>query len=207
QIVAELGEKPIWLTEAYAPTFPNSWWHDTYRHAAENVVLTMALAVAEGIRGVHWYQLHNSTWYDVGGVSETDPEYHYGLLHRDGSLKASLLAYCTVAEALDQAEFARWLDLPAPDAKGLLFDRPDGQVAILWSRADGYILNGKKEGYAELEPWIDPWPTKTTINIPAEGPVRVIDCIGRETVVTPAGGEVALVLDGAPRIVYGLAFD
>src|SRR5699024_7306273 len=27
----------IWITEAYACTMPNSWWHDNYRHAAENV--------------------------------------------------------------------------------------------------------------------------------------------------------------------------
>lgn len=47
-LMAEHGEKEIWLTEAYAPTKPNSWWHDTYRHAAENVLLTLALAKAEG---------------------------------------------------------------------------------------------------------------------------------------------------------------
>ncbi|MFD0659206.1 hypothetical protein [Thermocatellispora tengchongensis] len=48
-IAAQPGEPlELWLTEAYACTKPNSWWHDTYRHAAENVLLTQALAVAEG---------------------------------------------------------------------------------------------------------------------------------------------------------------
>ena len=82
-ILAKYGEKPIFLTEAYACTQPNSWWHDTYRHAAENVLLSYALAQAEGVRVMDWYQLHDSVWHNEAGVNPKDPEYHFGLLNRD----------------------------------------------------------------------------------------------------------------------------
>ncbi|MDX6279856.1 MAG: hypothetical protein QOH03_927, partial [Kribbellaceae bacterium] len=49
-LIAQYGPKEIWMTEAYACTQPNAWWHDSYRHAAENVLLTLALALAEGVR-------------------------------------------------------------------------------------------------------------------------------------------------------------
>ncbi|MFC7586505.1 hypothetical protein ACFQYP_24245 [Nonomuraea antimicrobica] len=42
------GGKELWLTEAYACTRPNRWWNDNHRQAAENVLLTLALAVSEG---------------------------------------------------------------------------------------------------------------------------------------------------------------
>jgi len=203
--VAQLGEKPIWVTEAYACTFPNSWWHDTLRHAAENIVLTYALAMEEGLCCVDWYQLVDATWYDIGGVNHKDPEYHYGLLYRDGSVKPSLLAYCTIAEALDEARFVRRMTFDSPTTHGLWFRRPDGTVAILWDRTDGYRLSEKSDEYASPEPWIDPWPTKVAVTLPAPGgSVRVLDCIGRETIVPSQDGQVTLTLDGAPRIVYGL---
>ena len=55
----ELGEKPLHLTEIYACTQPNSWWKDSYRQAAENIVLSYALAVAEGVKSALFYQLHD----------------------------------------------------------------------------------------------------------------------------------------------------
>jgi len=204
--VAQLGDKPIWVTEAYACTYANSYWHDSLRHAAENVVLTYALAMEEGLRCLHWYQLLDATWYDIGGVNDKDSEYSYGLLYRDGSIKPSLLAYCTIAEALDQAQFVGRMAFDTETAHGLLFRRLDGPVAILWDRSDGYVLSKKSEDYASPEPWVDPWPTKVTVALPAAGEsVRVLDCIGRETVVPAQDGRVTLTLDGAPRIVYGLA--
>jgi hypothetical protein len=113
-LMAEHGEKEIWLTEAYAPTKPNSWWHDTYRHAAENVLLTLALAKAEGVRCVCWYQFHDSV---LGMPQVADPdnvEYHYGLMNRDLSPKPSLLAYATAARTLDQATFRGQLTFADP---------------------------------------------------------------------------------------------
>ena len=132
-MVSRLGDKPIWITEAYMATLPNNWWFDSYRLAAENMVLTYALAMAEGIRNVQLYQLHDSVWYDIGGVDEKDMEYHHGHLFRDGGIKPSLLAYCTIAEALDRAKFVRWMKFSDADTKGLLFRTPDGPVAVSYT--------------------------------------------------------------------------
>ncbi|MBB5079796.1 hypothetical protein [Nonomuraea endophytica] len=209
EMITEYGDKELWLTEAYACTKPNSWWHDTYRQAAENVLLTLALSMAEGVSCVNWYQLHDSV---LGKPQMADPanaEYHFGLMNRDTSAKPSMLAYATAAKVLDQATFTRWLTFADPDLKGLLFSTPEGPVSILWSRKDGYLLNTDHEPgtgwFAAPEPWVDDWPTKTDVHVPAAGgQVRVLDCIGRERRLTPCDGKVKIRLDGAPRVYYGL---
>ncbi|WP_405969890.1 hypothetical protein OG496_05940 [Streptomyces sp. NBC_00988] len=207
-LMAEHGEKEIWLTEAYAPTKPNSWWHDTYRHAAENVLLTLVLAKAEGVRCVCWYQFHDSV---LGMPQVADPdnvEYHYGLMNRDLSPKPSLLAYATAARALDQATFRGELTFADPQTFGLWFDTPDGPAVVLWNRADGYLLNtaGQRTDwhFPAPEVWVDPWPTKTTVVVAATTAVRQVDAVGQVRQLPVAGGKVTLTLDGAPRIHYGL---
>lgn len=208
-MIAEYGAKELWLTEAYACTKPNSWWHDTYRHAAENVLLTLALALAEGVRGVNWYQLHDSV---LGKAQMADPanaEYHFGLMNRDTSAKPSMLAYATAARVLDRATFVRWLTFADTDLKGLLFSTPEGPVSILWSRKDGYLLNTDHEAgtgwFAAPEPWVDGWPTKTKVMVAAAGgAVKEVDCIGRERRLTARDGKVQVRLDGAPRVYFGL---
>ena len=207
-LMAEHGEKEIWLTEAYAPTKPNSWWHDTYRHAAENVLLTLVLAKAEGVRCVCWYQFHDSV---LGMPQVADPdnvEYHYGLMNRDLSPKPSLLAYATAARTLDQATFQGKLTFADPQTFGLWFDTPDGPAVVLWNRADGYLLNtaGLRTDwhFPAPEVWVDPWPTKTPIVVSAGTSVRQVDAVGQVRQLPVAGGKVTLSLDGAPRIYYGL---
>ncbi|MFI6544495.1 hypothetical protein ACIBO9_14785 [Streptomyces prunicolor] len=207
-LMAQHGEKEIWLTEAYAPTKPNSWWHDTYRHAAENVLLTLALAKAEGVTCVCWYQFHDSV---LGMPQVADPdnvEYHYGLMNRDLSPKPSLLAYATAARALDQATFQGHLTFPDPQTFGLWFDTPDGAAVVLWNRADGYLLNTAGERadwhFPAPEVWVDPWPTKTHLTVTAGNAVRELDAIGRSRQLPTAQGKVTLTLDGAPRVFYGL---
>lgn len=208
-LMAEHGEKEIWLTEAYACTRPNGWWNDTYRHAAENVFLTLALAKAEGIRCVNWYQFHDSV---LGNAQAADPEnveYHFGLMNRDVSAKPSLLAYATAAKTFDQATFLGWLDFDDRDLRGLLFDTPEGEAAVLWSRADGYILNPDHDAAGRYFPapevWVDPWPTKTTLTVITSGDsARQVDAIGQTTALTVNARSTTIVLDGAPRIFYGL---
>ncbi|RMB83873.1 hypothetical protein [Streptomyces shenzhenensis] len=207
-LMAEHGEKEIWLTEAYAPTKPNSWWHDTYRHAAENVLLTLALAKAEGVRCVCWYQFHDSV---LGMPQVADPdnvEYHYGLMNRDLSPKPSLLAYATAARTLDQATFQGWLTFTDPQTFGLWFDTPAGPAVVLWNRADGYLLNttGQRTDwhFPAPEVWIDPWPTKTPLVVAATTAVQQVDAIGQVTQIPVTDDGVTLTLDGAPRIYYGL---
>ncbi|WP_416973088.1 hypothetical protein [Streptomyces sp. 4F14] len=207
-LMAQYGEKEIWLTEAYAPTKPNSWWHDTYRHAAENVFLTLALAKAEGVTCVCWYQFHDSV---LGMPQIADPdnvEYHYGLMNRDLSPKPSLLAYANAARTLDRATFRGKLTFADPKTFGLWFDTPTGPAVVLWNRADGYLLNttGQRTGwhFPAPEVWTDPWPTKTTLVAAAPGAVRQVDAIGRSRQIPVTNGKASLTLDGAPRIYYGL---
>ncbi|MCP2322235.1 hypothetical protein HDA40_000742 [Hamadaea flava] len=207
-LMAQHGEKEIWLTEAYAPTKPNSWWHDTYRHAAENVLLTLALAKAEGVRCVCWYQFHDSV---LGMPQVADPgnvEYHYGLMNRDLSPKPSLLAYANAARVLDQATFRSWLTFADPLTFGLWFDTPSGPAVVLWNRADGYLLNtaGQRTDwhFPAPEVWADPWPTKVTLTVAARSAVTELNAIGQSRPVPVAGGQVTVTLDGAARIYYGL---
>lgn len=204
------GQKEIWLTEAYACTRPNDWWNDTYRTAAENVFLTMALAKAEGVKCVLWYQFHDSV---LGRPQVADPvnrEYHFGLMNRDVSAKPSLLAYATAAKVFDRATFVGWAKFTNPQNKGLLFDSPDGKFAVLWNRADGYILN-KNHGtdpdrhFPAPEMWVDPWPTKTNLMIEVTGTgAYQLDAIGQRTNLQLRPDSVPITLDGAPRVFYGL---
>ncbi|MFI6417221.1 hypothetical protein ACIBG6_07370 [Streptomyces sp. NPDC050842] len=212
QVMAEYGgDKELWITEAYAPTRPNVWWSDTYRHAAENTLLSLALAKSEKVRAVNWYQLHDSIIHHPQEADPANPEYHYGLMNRDTSAKPSLLAFATAARVLDQAEFVRHLAFSDQDIKGLLFTTPDGPISIIWSRKDGYVLNsehGEDPWYASPEPWVDTWTTRTEVVAEAAaGTVRELNCIGQERSLKASGGKITLTVDGAPRIYYGLAAD
>ena len=203
------GEKPLYVTEAYASTHANRWWTDTARHSAESVVLSYALAKAEGVRVMDWYQLHDTVWYDQGGVNSEDTEYHFGLLNRDLSPKPSLLGYQTIAQALDKATFVRKLEFPDSKNHGLLFDSPRGPLAVLWNRSDGYVLNGPKPDdgiFAAPEAWVETWKSKVALELPARGAVEMIDAIGQRQTIAPKNGKARIVLDGAPRIVYGLTW-
>ncbi len=203
--VRTLGDKPLWITEAYACTQPHSAWHDSVRRAAENVVLTYVIGLAEGMKAVMFYQLNDGKWSDLGGVNPADPEYHYGLLDRTGAVKPSLLAYCAVAEALDGAVFRRYLTFPEGQTKGVLFDTPRGTLAVLWNRTEGYIQSERKASYVSPEPWLDHWTQRVpAVFSVAQPQVTVIDCIGRKRTVEAKGGDVTLELTGAPLLVYGL---
>jgi len=210
-LMEQYGPKEIWLTEAYACTRPNAWWNDTYRHAAENVLLTLVLAKAAGVRAVCWYQFHDSVRGMPQVANAENVEYHFGLMNRDISAKPSLLAYATAARVLDEAVFLRHLSFPDEQIKGELFATPAGQTAVIWARHDGYILNADHDPATDYFPapevWVDPWPTKTTLSLPAAGAsVEEIDVIGRGRVLSASGGEVAVVVDGAPRIFRGVSF-
>ncbi len=199
------GNKPLWLTEIYAPTFPNSFWEDSMRHGTENLVLTYALARAEGVKSAMWYQLFDSVWHDRLGADDKDREYHFGLLNRDLSLKPLVLAYATIAEALDGAVFKGWIRFDEPSARGLSFDTPRGPMAVLWSRADGYTLSRKVPDFPSPEAWVDTWKTKTPLEIAAEGAaVTVLNPIGQPAVLPAEGGKARLELTGTPAIVYGI---
>lgn len=202
----KLGIKQLHLSEVYASTNPNDWWKDSYRHAAENVILTYAIGLAEGVESIQFYQLHDSVWHDLGGVNHKDPEYHYGLVMRDGTVKPSLLAYAAIAEALDGAKCVGYLDF-GDKVHGIGFNTPRGPLTIVYDRTDGYFLTKQTKDYAAPEPWVETWKTRRDKTFNAVGDkVTVIDAIGRSRTVEAKNGKVTLTLSGAPLMVYGIQF-
>ncbi len=202
------------ITETYSVTYENHWWTDGIRNAAENALLTIALAYRDGVNSFYWYQMSDGVWWNIDGIKPEDKEFSYGLVRVDGSLKPSAIAYATAAEHLGDAVFVREYQ-PEPDSAAghaLVFDTGRGQVQVLWSRADGDVLQADHADYDDgtgfypsKEPWVDEWPTKTAVELPATGDVTEVDCLGRETVLLNHGGTVTVTLDGAPRLYYGLA--
>ena len=205
RLLREFGEKPLYITEAYAKTKPNDWWYDSYRQAAENTVLTFALGMAEGVAAIHFYQLHDGVWHDIGGVNEKDGEYHYGLLMRDNSLKPSAMAYAAAAEALDGAKFVKYYEPEKSRVRGMIFDTPRGKLAILYDRTEGYTLSKNSKNFGHPEPWVSSWKVKHDVKFPVSGEsITVIDPIGRARTIPAKNGKVTLTLDGAPLMVLGL---
>lgn len=207
-LIAELGgNKDLYLTEIYALDFPNQSWNDTPRGSAENVVLSYALAAAEGVKNALYYQLFNSVWFDQLGVKEKEREYFFGLINRDYSFKPSFMAYCAISEALDGAAFRGWIKFPTKNSKskGLLFDTPRGPMCVLWDRTDGYILTQSAPNYASPEAWVDTWRSEVPVSLPSEGGnLTVLNAIGQEQSLAANDGTASLTLKGSPMIVYGV---
>lgn len=215
--IAQLDEEhgthhELLITETYAVTYANHWWTDGFRNAAENTLLTIALAHKDDVDSFYWYQLSDGVWWNIDGIKPEDKEFSYGMVMVDGSLKPSAIAYANAAEHLSGAQFVQEYRVGDPDAAGhaLVFDTYRGQVQVLWSRVDGYTLHADHEdlddGYYDMpEPWVDEWPTKVSVDLPADGDVTEIDCLGRSTVLPNRGGTVRVRLDGAARLYYGLA--
>ncbi|HCG24940.1 MAG TPA: hypothetical protein DE060_08090 [Lentisphaeria bacterium] len=207
KFLADKPRKPLYLTEVYACTKPNAWWYDSYRMAADNILLMYAIALKEEVTAAFFYQLHDGVWFNIQGVKPSDPEYFYGLLHRDGILKPSLLAFCNIAEQLENAKFVRDLKLEK-QLKGFLFEKDGKQFAILWNREEGYFQSAKKPGYRHLEPWISHWKKASELLIPAERErISVVDSIGRKREFAAENGTVSLPLTGSPVIVHGVNVD
>lgn len=207
EVLEKHGVKPLYLTEAYACTQANNWWVDSLRQSAENTILTFAIGKAEGMAAVLFYQLHDAVWHDVGGINHQDREYDYGLLHRDCSPKPSLMAFATIAEELDGADFLRYFARRDTNLKGIEFTSLNGKFAVLYDRTDGIKLSEKSDDFIHHEPWITTWKTKTKHVFQADGDVVVRDCIGRRRTIRAENGCVTLELDGAPLIVHGVSLE
>ena len=203
------SDMEFWLTEVYACTRPNAWWDDSYRHAAENVVLSAALALSVGVTSMMWFQFYDNIKANPYGARPNDREHHFGLVLRDLSPKPSLLAYAAAAENLDGASFRRWVAFDDEKARGMLFSTPRGPLALLWYRADGHRLNTEEERdesfYPTPEPWVETWATRKKMRLKASGSEVVeIDCIGRRRVLSVQDGVTEITIDGAMRMYYGL---
>ena len=206
EMIARNGQKPLWLTEVYTPTYPNTWWNDTLRNAADNAFLIYCFMKADGVKCGMFYQLFESVWYDQLGINPKDREYSFGLLNRDLSFKPCLMAYCAAAEFLDRAEFDGWFQCREATTHAMRFKVPEGTAAVLWDRSEGLILNadhGEGGYYRSPEAWESPWKKRVPVTFVADGPVTVTDAIGRTRVVERKGGVVTVPADGSVRVVKG----
>ena len=215
------GDKPLYLTEVYAATHPNDSWKDSYRQAAENVVLSIAFAYAEkNVEAMLFYKLHQGVSSDPNGFQEKDngvvpnnAEYDFGLLMRDDSPKPSLLAFAAAAEALDGARFLREFSRKGTKLRGLEFDTPRGKLAILYDRTDGTNLAKlspafRTPDFRHKEPWEEHWKTTVSHRFRTSGnEITVIDPIGRRKTLPAVNGSVTLKMNGSPRMIYGLILD
>lgn len=219
----KLGQsgKKVNLTEAYAGTHPHDGWKDSYRSAAENIILSVAIALAENMSTFMFYEMHHGISFDHNGIGHRSAEYDFGLLMRDNSPKASLLAYAASSKYFDGADFIRYFELKDTEVKGIEFNTPRGKMAVIYDRTDGGDQSkwtkhpegltrknaaGKDVAvYVFKEPWMDHWQShiKHTFNS-SKDKIIVGDVIGREKEIPVKNGKVELVLSGAPMIVYGL---
>jgi len=205
-IKAHGNDKDLYLTEVYALDFPNHSWNDTPRESAENVVLSFALAAAEGVKNALYYQLFNSVWNNQLGVREDNREYFFGLINRDLSFKPSLMAYCNISEALDGARFKGWIKFSEnnPFSKGIMFDTPKGPMSIIWDRIEGDILP-RPNGNSSPEPWISSWNIQTELTLPCkEESITVLNAIGQKESIPVKDHKATITLTGAPVIIYGM---
>jgi hypothetical protein len=206
-IIKRYGDKELYLTEIYACDFPNNSWYDTPRNSADNVVLSYALAAAEGVKNALYYQLFNSVWWDQLGINPDDAEYFFGMINRDLSFKPSLMAFCAISEALDDATFKGWirfLDEKNKNTKGMLFETPNSHIAILWDRTDGYILTDSSPDFISPEPWINTWTSHTEVTLPYANDLVLVNSIGKKETVQGQNSSATIQLDGSPVIAYGV---
>ena len=205
--IASFGKPmPLWLTEVYTPTFPNSFWEDSLRAAAENTVLMYALIKAEKVKCGFYYQLFDGVWFDRLGINIKDREYHFGIMNRDMSPKPAFMAYCAIAEALDEARFIGWME-PSGKTHGLVFQSPHETFAVVWDRTEGYVLTerppqGKR--FRSPEAWEEHWRRRVAIRIPVKGMTSVANVIGQRRNLASKDGWVEIEVGGAPVIVRGV---
>ena len=200
--------KELILTETYARTPPNGRGSDSMRVAAETVFLSCAIAKAENVSILHWYQLHDGRHDRPRGINEKDSEFHYGLLLREGAVKPSFMAYCAISEILDGAEFVGERTWVSDARRAWYFRSPErGPFAVLVDRADGYFpYPTKAEDFkGHRDPWLEHWKTRNRYRFETGAKtVSVVDVLGRESKVRAKDGSVELTLSGSPIAVYGL---
>ncbi len=206
-------EKPLYISELYAPAAPNLSISNNERTAADDLALEIALAVALDVKNVMLYCFDDFDRPNLSGKRFPEPlerERHFGLIRRDWVPKATLWSYATAARFFDPGDFLGDLKFDDRAIKGMLFDRgPNGRFALLWSRRDG--LRDHEVATPQTfhrAPWI---PTGVTppveLKLRAAGrEIIVTDVVGRSRKLTPGpSGDVAIQLTESPVYVEGAA--
>ena len=118
--------KPVWITETGMPTHLNGY---TEEQQARYVVLGHTLSFAGGVDKVFWH-----CFYDWG-LDPNYHEHHFGLIHYDYSPKPAFMAYCAMTQNLAGAR-AQEQVTAIPGVCGVLFERNERPVSVLWSEAE-----------------------------------------------------------------------
>jgi hypothetical protein len=133
--------KPIWITEfgaavksALVSPYIGSVEH---QHIANMVPKALATALAFGIERFYWYQ-----GYTEGSAAVPLSNSDYSLSVTDGPTSA-FWSFAATAWLLRDAEFIgpASLQMQQGTAKGYLFKRVDGEVAILWAASPDGLDN------------------------------------------------------------------
>ncbi len=129
QSAPEKAGAEVWITEigrniARRPDQPAA-----EREAAAALVKLYVMALAQGIRGVQWFE----------GRDPAGEEPGFGLLKRDGSPRATYLAFANMTKALGPSpRYLGWVALGAGGRDfGFVFQGPAGPVLAAWKAAGG----------------------------------------------------------------------
>lgn len=167
---------PIWITEQGWSSATATGIGVSEKVQAQSVARSLLEAKVAGVEKYYWYDLVND------GTNPNSTEHNFGLLRRTSADATSLnpkpayLAYSTVARELTSSDFVRSLNV-GEDVRAYVFE---GQKTALWStdRVD------------------------KPVRVKADGPVTVVDMLGRERVLSPSNGWVYLTLTGEPLYVH-----
>ncbi len=210
QALADKLDMELWIDEVYAPTTPDRSQLDL-RTAADYLVRTYCLLLAEGARCIEWYQFQDGTWY-AAAPDPKDIEYNFGVVYPDLSPKPPYVAFGTLTEQLEGADYVGRLELGDEELYGLRFERDGKPIDVLWSYKEKHecdVAWWPPEQYADvsrhpMEPWQERWKAPVSVSLPATREVQVTDLMGNPRQVESTDGQVTLFLTGSPVFVTGL---
>jgi hypothetical protein len=119
--------RPLWFTEigwAASKRCPLCTDEETQ---AEDLVRFYTLAAAAGVRHIFWYDLRDDLHVP------SNPEGHFGLLHRNLAGKPAFAAFRVLSHALAGARFLSADILDRSGVYALRFQSSRGTVAVLWN--------------------------------------------------------------------------
>lgn len=210
QALTDKPDMELWIDEVYAPTTPDRSQLDL-RTAADYLVRTYCLLLAEGARCIEWYQFQDGTWY-AAAPNPKDIEFNFGVVYTDLSPKPPYVAFGTLTERLEGADYIGRLDLGDEELYGLRFERDGKPIDVLWSYKEKHecdVAWWPPEQYADvsrhpMEPWQQRWNVPVSVNLPATREVQVTDLMGNPRQGESTDGKVTLSLTGSPVFVTGL---
>lgn len=193
-LLAEFGNKPVWITEVAWSTYDGSYGVSEVDQAAYLVRMYLLAMSHPSVQRVFWYNLRNDTApnapYDQPVYDKKEPEYHYGLLNRTYPLdpkrgdlrKPAFVAYRTMTEVLAGMNADGVLangDNPAmPGTFGYRYSG-GGRVAIVLWRISGDAPPVLTISCACRDARVRQWDGKLLTALQTEGTLTIrLDYIG-----------------------------